>query len=153
MPNDDISHPIPDTTGYITEGQLVLNRSLFKKGIYPPFDVLALISRLMKDAIGKKNTREDHADISSQLLASYSKALEVRDLMSIIGEDGLNLEQLELLRFGEDFEKIFMNQDEFQNRDFTTTLNISWKAISRLSKNQLFRIHQKFIDKYYLEGV
>jgi V/A-type H+-transporting ATPase subunit B len=153
MPNDDISHPIPDTTGYITEGQLVLNRSLFKKGIYPPFDVLASISRLMKDAIGKKNTREDHADISSQLLASYSKALEVRDLMSIIGEDGLNLEQLELLRFGEDFEKIFMNQDEFQNRDFTTTLNISWKAISRLSKNQLFRIHQKFIDKYYLEGV
>jgi len=153
MPNDDISHPIPDTTGYITEGQLVLNRSLFKKGIYPPFDVLASISRLMKDAIGNKNTREDHADISSQLLASYSKALEVRDLMSIIGEDGLNLEQLELLRFGEDFEKNFMNQDEFQNRDFTTTLNLSWKAISRLSKNQLFRIHQKFIDKHYLEGV
>ncbi|HEY0087831.1 MAG TPA: V-type ATP synthase subunit B, partial [Candidatus Lokiarchaeia archaeon] len=107
----------------------------------------------MKDAIGKENTREDHADISSQLLASYSKALEVRDLMSIIGEDGLNSEQLELLRFGEDFEKIFINQDEFQNRDFATTLNISWKVLSRLSKSQLYRIHQRFIDKYYIGGV
>jgi V/A-type H+-transporting ATPase subunit B len=153
MPNDDISHPIPDTTGYITEGQLVLNRTLHKKGIYPPFEVLASISRLMKDAIGKENTREDHADISSQLLASYSRALEVRDLISIVGEDGLNLEQKALLKFGNDFENTFLNQGFDENRDFKTTFKLGWKVLSTLPKNNLFRIHQKFIDKYYYELV
>jgi len=153
MPNDDISHPIPDTTGYITEGQLVLNRSLFKKGIYPPFEVLASISRLMKDAIGEKTTREDHADISSQLLASYSAALEVRDLISIVGEEGLNLNQKALLKFGEVFENEFLNQQVTQNRDINETLNIAWKALSYLSRNQLFRVHQKYIDKYYVDEV
>ncbi|MFW9897964.1 MAG: V-type ATP synthase subunit B [Candidatus Thorarchaeota archaeon] len=149
MPNDDISHPIPDTTGYITEGQLVLSRNLYKKGIYPPFDVLASISRLMKDAIGKKTTREDHADISSQLLASYSSALEVRDIISIIGEDALNVEQNALLKFSNDFENIFLNQDFNEDRNFDTTLNLAWKVLSNLSESQLFRIHQIFIDKYY----
>ena len=96
MPNDDISHPIPDTTGYITEGQLVFNRILHKKGIYPPMEVLASISRLMKDAIGKKNTREDHANISSQLLTLYSKSLEARALISIVGEDSLNYKRVVL---------------------------------------------------------
>ncbi len=149
MPNDDISHPIPDTTGYITEGQLVLSRSFQKKGIYPPFEVLASISRLMKDAIGKETTREDHADISSQLLASYSSALEVRDLISIVGEDSLNLEQKALLKFGKDFEKKFLNQGFNENRDFIKTFSISWEVLSNLPKNQLFRIHQEYIDKYY----
>jgi len=153
MPNDDISHPIPDTTGYITEGQLVLNRSLFKKGIYPSFEVLASISRLMKDAIGEKTTREDHADVSSQLLASYSAALEVRDLISIVGEEGLNLNQKALLKFGEVFENKFLNQQLTQNRDINETLNIAWKALSHLSRNQLFRIHQNYIDKYYGDEV
>ncbi|MFX1408208.1 MAG: V-type ATP synthase subunit B [Promethearchaeota archaeon] len=149
MPNDDISHPIPDTTGYITEGQLVLNRNLQKKGIYPPFEVLASISRLMKDAIGKNTTREDHADISSQLLASYSSALEIRDLISVIGEDSLNLEQKALLQFGDDFEKKFLNQGFDENRDFQTTFKIAWEVLSNIPKNQLYRIHQEFINKYF----
>ena len=149
MPNDDISHPIPDTSGYITEGQLVLSRSLHKKGIYPPFEVLASISRLMKDAIGKENTREDHADVSSQLLASYSNSLEVRDLISIVGEEGLNFDQKRLLRFSLDFEQKFMNQKSNENRDFDRTLTLAWDVISNLNKNQLLRIHQYYIDKHY----
>jgi V/A-type H+-transporting ATPase subunit B len=153
MPNDDISHPIPDTSGYITEGQLVLNRNLHKKGIYPPFEVLASISRLMKDAIGEENTREDHADVSSQLLASYSSSLEVRDLISIVGEDGLNFEQKALLKFGNDFENLFLDQQVDENRDFNKTLNLAWRVLCNLEKSQLFRIKQKYIDKYYEERV
>lgn len=153
MPNDDISHPIPDTTGYITEGQLVLNRNLEKKGIYPPMEVLASISRLMKDAIGEKNTREDHADISSQLLASYSNALEVRDLISVVGEDSLNLEQKILLKFGNDFENKFLKQRFDENRDFSKTFSIAWEVLGNIPKNQLYRIHQEFIDKYYPKQV
>jgi len=150
MPNDDISHPIPDTTGYITEGQLVLNRELDKKAIYPPFEVLASISRLMKDAIGKNTTREDHSDLSSQLLASYSEALEARDLLSVVGEDGLTLDQKLLLKFGEDFEQIFLNQNPNENRSFNETFERAWKVLSNLSRNQLFRVHQEFIDRYYV---
>ncbi|TFG22400.1 MAG: V-type ATP synthase subunit B [Promethearchaeota archaeon] len=153
MPNDDISHPIPDTTGYITEGQLVLNRNLQKKGIYPPFEVLASISRLMKDAIGGRTTREDHADISSQLLASYSSSLEVRDLISVVGEDSLNMEQKALLNFGESFEKDFLNQGLEENRSFEDTFKVIWKALGNLPKNQLLRIHEKYIDRYYPELV
>jgi V/A-type H+-transporting ATPase subunit B len=149
MPNDDISHPIPDTTGYITEGQLVLSRFLHKKAVYPPFEVLASISRLMKDAIGKDKTREDHADLSSQLLSSYSNYLEVKDLISIVGEDGLNNDQRNLLMFGEDFEQKFLNQKLNENRDFDQTLTIAWDTLSNLDKNQLIRIHQDFINKYY----
>lgn len=149
MPNLDISHPIPDTTGYITEGQLVLSQNLHKKAVYPPFEVLASISRLMKDAIGKDKTREDHADVSSQLLASYSNYLEVKDLISIVGEDGLNLDQRNLLQFGENFEQKFLNQKLNENRNFNQTLEIAWDTLSNLDKNQLIRIHQKFIDKYY----
>ena len=153
MPNLDISHPIPDTTGYITEGQLVLSQDMHKKGIYPPFEVLASISRLMKDAIGKERTREDHADVSSQLLASYSNYLEVKDLISIVGEDGLNYDQQNMLKFGREFEGVFLNQKSNENRDLISTLTIAWDVISNLSKNQLIRIHQKFIDKYYKQRV
>ena len=149
MPNFDLSHPIPDTTGYITEGQLVLSQSLHKKGIYPPFEVLASISRLMKDAIGKENTREDHADVSSQLLASYSNALEVRDLISIVGEDGINFDQRRLLKFSNEFEQKFLNQKSNENRSFEETLTLAWDVLSNLNKNQLLRIHQYYIDKYY----
>jgi V/A-type H+-transporting ATPase subunit B len=153
MPNDDISHPIPDTTGYITEGQLVLSRSLHKKGIYPPFEVLASISRLMKDAIGKENTREDHADVSSQLLASYSSYLEVKDLISIVGEDGLNNNQRNLLKFGMDFEQRFLNQKLNENREIIDSLDIAWETLSNLDENQLIRIHSEFINKYYKKRV
>ena len=153
MPGEDISHPIPDTTGYITEGQLVLNRSIDKKGIYPPFEVLASISRLMKDAIGEKTTREDHADVSSQLLSSYSSALEIRDLISIVGEDGLNFNQKALLKFGEAFEMSFLNQSHTENRDIKTTLDLAWKALSHIPRHQLLRIRQEFVDKYYVGEV
>ncbi|MFX1456674.1 MAG: V-type ATP synthase subunit B [Promethearchaeota archaeon] len=153
MPNDDISHPIPDTTGYITEGQLVLSRNLHKTGIYPPFEVLASISRLMKDSIGKDTTREDHSDISSQLLASYSNSLEIRDLISIVGEDGLTLNQKFDLNFGEAFENKFLNQGIDENRDFSRTFDIAWTSLSEIPKNQLIRIHQKFLNKYYKEQV
>ncbi|MFX0038035.1 MAG: V-type ATP synthase subunit B [Promethearchaeota archaeon] len=149
MPNDDISHPIPDTTGYITEGQLVLSRGLQKKDVYPPFEVLASISRLMKDAIGKDKTREDHADVSSQLLASYSSYLEVKDLISIVGEDGLNNDQRNLLKYGVDFEQKFLNQKSTESRDFDQTLNRAWETLSHLNKDQLIRIHPKYIDKYH----
>ncbi len=149
MPNDDISHPIPDTSGYITEGQLVLSRNLHKKAIYPPFEVLASISRLMKDAIGNGKTREDHADVSSQLLAAYSNYLEVKDLISIVGEDGLNNDQRNLLLFGEDFEQKFVNQKLNETRDFNQTLTIAWETLSHLNKSQLIRIHPNFIKKYY----
>jgi len=149
MPNDDITHPIPDTSGYITDGQLVLGRDLQKKEIYPPLEILASISRLMKDAIGEKTTREDHADLSSQLIASYSKALDVRDLVSIVGEDTLDRDQTRLLEFADAFENKFLNQGTEENRDFKETFNLGWDLLSILSKSQLGRIKTKFIEKYY----
>ena len=153
MPNDDISHPIPDTTGYITEGQLVFNRNLYKKGIYPPMEVLSSISRLMKDAIGKGKTKEYHADLNSQALASYSSALEIQELVSIVGTEGLNLDQKALLKFAEAFEKKFINQEFDENRDFEETFDILWDVVSILPKNQLYRIHQKYIDQNYREDM
>ena len=149
MPNDDITHPVPDTTGYITDGQLVLSRDLHKKEIYPPLEVLASISRLMKDAIGKETTRGDHADLSSQLIASYSKALDVRDLVSIVGRDSLDRDQRRLLEFGDAFENQFLNQNFNENRSFEETFNLGWKVLSILSKSQLTRIKSKYIEKYY----
>ncbi len=151
MPSDSITHPVPDTTGYITEGQLVLNRNLNKKGIYPPIEVLASISRLMKDAIGKKTTREDHADVSSQLLSSYSDYLDVKDLISIVGEEGLNFEQKALLKFGDNFEQKFLNQQRNENRNFSQTLSIAWTILSDLQRSQLFRIHEHFMNKHYID--
>ena len=151
MKNDDISDPVPDTTGYITEGQLVLERELHKKGIYPPFDVLSSISRLMKDAIGEDTTREDHADVASQLLSLYSNSLEVRDLLSVVGEEGLSNEQRTILNFGTDFENLFLNQEPNENRDFNKTLTIAWDILSKLPRDKLVRIHDKLIEKYYRE--
>ncbi|TXT61589.1 MAG: V-type ATP synthase beta chain [Promethearchaeota archaeon] len=149
MPNDDISHPIPDTTGYITEGQLVFSRDLNKKDVYPPLQVLSSISRLMKDAIGEGKTREDHADILSQLIASYSDAQDVRDLISIIGRESLTREQKGLLDFADDFEEKFLNQSFEENRTFEETFDIAWNVLSNLSKNKLNRIKKKYIDRYY----
>ncbi|MBY9007981.1 MAG: V-type ATP synthase subunit B [Candidatus Lokiarchaeota archaeon] len=152
MPNDDITHVIPDTTGYITDGQIVLSRDLQKKEIYPPFEILASLSRLMKDAIGEDNTREDHSDVSSQLIASYSYALDARDLVSIVGEESLNAEQRSLLKFADVFEKTFLNQSIEENRSISETLDIAWKVLSYLPKNKLNRIHKKYIEKFYQRG-
>ncbi|GHU19484.1 hypothetical protein FACS1894163_12350 [Spirochaetia bacterium] len=124
MPNDDISHTIPDLSGYITEGQIVLDRELTQRGVYPPVAGLPSLSRLMKDGIGPGMTREDHKDVSSQLFAAYSKVKQVRNLASIIGEEELSEADKRYLKFGEKFEQIFLTQSEFENRDIGRTLDL-----------------------------
>ena len=148
MSNDDISHPIPDLTGYITEGQIVLDRELFQRGIYPPVAGLPSLSRLMKDGIGPGMTREDHKDVSSQLFAAYSKVKQVRNLASIIGEEELSENDKQYLKFGEKFESIFLSQDEFENRDIGRTLDLGWKVLTEIPRDELLRVKQEFIAKY-----
>ena len=149
MPNDDITHPIPDLTGYITEGQIVLSRSLEKQGIYPPINITTSLSRLMKDGIGKDSTREDHADVASQLYAAYAQYNAVKSLATIIGEEGLGSRDKDYLRFGENFERTLINQGRDENRTIEQTLSISWNALSVLQEEELTRIHPEFIKKYF----
>ncbi|KLO23792.1 V-type ATP synthase subunit B [Marinitoga sp. 1197] len=149
MPNDDITHPIPDLTGFITEGQIVLSRELHRKNIYPPINVLPSLSRLMKDGIGKGFTREDHPDVSSQLFASYSRVFEIRSLAAIIGEDDLSDIDKLYLDFGKTFENEFINQSFNEERTLEDTLNIAWKILSILPKTELTRIKKNYIEKYY----
>ena len=148
MPNDDISHPIPDLTGYITEGQIVMDRELSQKGMYPPVAGLPSLSRLMKDGIGSSMTREDHKDVSSQLFASYSKVKSVRSLAQIIGEEELSALDRQYLLFGDRFEKEFLSQGEFENRSIEETLDIGWKVLSVLPVSELYRIKPELIEKY-----
>lgn len=149
MPNDDITHPIPDLTGYITEGQIVLDRPLSLKGIYPPVSVLPSLSRLMKDGIGEGFTRKDHPDLSNQLFASYAKVQDVRSLASVIGEDELSdLDKL-YLKFGSAFEEQFINQGKTENRSIETTLNLGWQLLSILPKTELDRVDSALLDQYY----
>ena len=149
MPNDDITHPIPDLTGYITEGQIVLDRPLSLKGIYPPVSVLPSLSRLMKDGIGEGFTRKDHPDLSNQLFASYAKVQDVRSLASVIGEDELSdLDKL-YLKFGSAFEDRFINQGKTENRSIETTLNLGWQLLSILPKTELDRVDSALLDQYY----
>lgn len=148
MPNDDISHPIPDLTGYITEGQIVLDREMSQKGMYPPVAGLPSLSRLMKDGIGAEMTREDHKDVSSQLFAAYSKVKSIRNLAAIIGEEELSASDKQYLRFGEKFESDFLTQGEFENRTIEQTLDIGWKVLSILPRSELYRIKPELLDKY-----
>jgi V/A-type H+-transporting ATPase subunit B len=148
MPNDDISHPIPDLSGYITEGQIVLDRELSQRGIYPPVAGLPSLSRLMKDGIGPGMTREDHKDVSSQLFAAYSRVKQVRNLASIIGEEELSDADKRYLKFGEKFEQIFLTQGETENRDIGRTLDLGWKILTELPREDLLRVKQEFIEKY-----
>jgi V/A-type H+-transporting ATPase subunit B len=148
MPNDDISHPIPDLTGYITEGQIVLDRELSQKGLYPPVAGLPSLSRLMKDGIGEGMTREDHKDVSSQLFAAYSKVKGIRNLAAIIGEEELSPLDKQYLVFGENLEKRFLTQGEFENRTIAETLDLGWQILSLLPRNELYRIKPELIDKY-----
>jgi V/A-type H+-transporting ATPase subunit B len=148
MPNDDISHPIPDLSGYITEGQIVLDRELFQRGIYPPVAGLPSLSRLMKDGIGPGMTREDHKDVSSQLFSAYSKVKQVRNLASIIGEEELSEGDKRYLKFGEKFETRFLTQEETENRDIGQTLDIGWKVLAELPRDELLRVKQEYIEKY-----
>ena len=153
MPNDDITHPIPDLTGYITEGQIVLSRSLDKQGIYPPINIATSLSRLMKDGIGKDITREDHADVASQLYSAYAQYNAVKSLATIIGEDGLGSRDKDYLRFGERFDKNMINQGRNENRSIEQTLTIAWDTLSTLPDDELTRVHPEFIEKYYATGV
>jgi V/A-type H+-transporting ATPase subunit B len=148
MPNDDISHPIPDLSGYITEGQIVLDRELFQRGIYPPVAGLPSLSRLMKDGIGPGMTREDHKDVSSQLFAAYSRVKQVRNLASIIGEEELSDGDKRYLKFGEKFEQVFLTQGENENRDIGRTLELGWQVLTTLPQEELLRVNQEFIKKY-----
>jgi len=148
MPNDDISHPIPDLTGYITEGQIVLSRELFQKGIYPPVAGLPSLSRLMKDGIGPGMTREDHKDLSSQLFAAYSRAKSVRNLVAIIGEEELSPLDKSYLSFGDVFEKKFLSQGEMEDRTIEETLDRGWDSLSVLPRDELYRIKTELIEKY-----
>ncbi len=149
MPNDDITHPIPDLTGYITEGQIVLDRELDYKGIYPPVSVLPSLSRLMKDGIGEGATRDDHQTLANQLLATYAKVQDAKALASVIGEDELSREDKLLLGFGNEFEKRFINQSFTENRSITETLDLGWELLSALPRNMLDRVDDKTIEKHY----
>lgn len=151
MPNDDITHPIPDLTGFITEGQIVLNRELNQKGIYPPIDVLPSLSRLMKDGIGKGYTRLDHSDLSNQIFSSYSRVQDVRSLAQIIGEDDLGEVDKLYLKFGKAFEESFVAQGANENRSITETLDLGWKILSILPKSELDRLDPELIAQYYVE--
>lgn len=149
MPNDDITHPIPDLTGYITEGQIVLERELYRRGIYPPIAGLPSLSRLMKDGIGAGMTREDHAHVASQLFAAYSRVKDVRALASVIGEEELTPIDHTYLEFGDLFEREFLSQGDNENRSIETTLDIGWKVLSTLPKEELYRMSEEEINKYY----
>ena len=148
MPNDDISHPIPDLTGYITEGQIVLDREMSQKGMYPPVSGLPSLSRLMKDGIGAGMTREDHASVSSQLFASYSKVKSIRNLASIIGEEELSSLDRLYLKFGNELESKFFTQGEYEDRSIDETLDLGWKLLSILPVDELYRIKTDLIEKY-----
>ncbi|MDR0401246.1 MAG: V-type ATP synthase subunit B, partial [Treponema sp.] len=148
MPNDDISHPIPDLSGYITEGQIVLDRELFQRGVYPPVAGLPSLSRLMKDGIGPGMTREDHKDVSSQLFAAYSRVKQVRNLASIIGEEELSETDKQYLKFGERFEQLFLSQSEYEDRDINRTLDLGWTVLAEIPRDELLRVKTEYIEKY-----
>ena len=152
MPNDDITHPIPDLTGYITEGQIVLDRDLDLQGIYPPINILSSLSRLMKDGIGKGFTRDDHPDLSNQLFASYSKVQEAKSLASVIGEDELSDTDKKYLEFGRAFERYFIHQDPTEDRTIDQTLDLGWQLLSILPRSELDRMSTAMIDAHYQEG-
>ena len=149
MPNDDITHPVPDLTGYITEGQIVLDRTLDTMGIYPPVSVLPSLSRLMKDGIGAGYTREDHSTLANQLFSSYAKVQDAKSLASVIGEDELSAADKRLLKFGKDFEARFLTQSPYENRSIEETLNLGWDLLSQLPREDLDRVDDETIAKYY----
>ena len=149
MPEDDKTHPIPDLTGYITEGQIIVSRQLFRKGIYPPIDVLPSLSRLRDKGIGKGKTREDHSDLANQLFAAYARGREAVELATILGEASLTDIDRIYMKFAEEFEAKFVKQGEYENRSIDETLNIGWELLRMLPKEELKRVRDAFIEKYY----
>ncbi len=149
MPSDDISHPVPDLTGYITEGQIVLDRELVGRGIYPPIAVLPSLSRIMKDGIGEGKTRKDHARLAAQLFAAYAKVKQVKSLAAVIGEEELPPLDKQYLKFGEQFERRYLKQDEYEDRTITETLELGWDVISILPREELHRLSDADMDEHY----
>ena len=152
MPADDISHPVPDLTGYITEGQIVLDRDLFQRGVYPPIAGLPSLSRLMKDGVGKGYTREDHPTLASQLFACYAYVKRVRALADVIGEEEISTLDKQYLKFGEMFETRFLNQGEYENRSIETTLELGWDVLSMLPRDELHRVSDVLLEKHYRQN-
>jgi len=149
MPDDDITHPIPDLTGYITEGQIVLSRDMWRKGIYPPVDVFLSLSRLMKEGIGSGKTREDHRELFSQLISAYAEAQYLRELSAIVGTESLTARDRRYLEFAELFEKRFINQGEYERRGFEETLDIGWEILSVLPEEELKQISPQILRRYH----
>jgi V/A-type H+-transporting ATPase subunit B len=148
MPEDDKTHPIPDLTGYITEGQIMVSRNLHQAGIYPPIDVLPSLSRLRDKGIGEDKTREDHGGLSNQLFASYARGQEVKQLATILGESALSDTDKSYLKFSELFEEKFLAQKETENRSIEETLNIGWEILKALPKTELKRVKKEMVKKY-----
>lgn len=151
MPNDDITHPVPDLTGYITEGQIVLDRTLEGMGIYPPVGVLPSLSRLMKDGIGEGYTRADHSPLANQLFASYAKVQDARSLASVIGEEELSKTDKKYLHFGKMFENKFLTQSQTESRSIEKTLDLGWSLLGYLPREELDRLDDKLLDQFYVE--
>lgn len=149
MPGDDITHPIPDLTGYITEGQIVVNRELHRKGIYPPINVLPSLSRLMNLGIGEGHTREDHKKVSDQLYAAYAEGNDLRGLVAIVGKDALSERDQTFLEFADLFEDQFVRQGLYEDRSIEETLDLGWKLLATLPEEQLVRIDRELIQKYH----
>ena len=149
MPNDDISHPIPDLTGYITEGQIVFEREMHGRNIYPPVAGLPSLSRLMKDGIGEGMTREDHPHLASQLFAVYSYVKDVRNLASVIGEEELTPLDHQYMEFGEAFERKFVTQSVTEDRTIEQTLDLGWEVLSLLPAEELHRVTEEELERYY----
>lgn len=148
MPEDDKTHPVPDLTGYITEGQIILSRSLHRKAIAPPADVLPSLSRLKDKGIGEGKTREDHADLYNQLYAAYARGIEVQELATIMGEAALSEEDKKYMAFAGEFEKRYISQDYYENRTIFETLDLGWELLSMFENSELKRIDVKLIEKY-----
>ncbi len=149
MPSDDISHPVPDLTGYITEGQIVLDREMFQRGLYPPVAGLPSLSRLMKDGIGKGRTRDDHPHLASQLFAAYSKVKDIRSLASVIGEEELSPADKLYIKFGEVFEHKVVSQGEFENRSIEQSLELGWDALRILPRSELLRVSEQELVEHF----
>ena len=149
MPEDDKTHPIPDLTGYITEGQIILSRELYKKGINPPIDVLPSLSRLKDKGIGATKTRKDHADTMNQLFAAYARGKEAKELSAILGEAALTEVDLKFARFAEEFEKIYVSQGYTTNRSIVETLDLGWDLLRILPRNELKRIRDAYLEEFF----
>jgi len=149
MVGDDITHPVPDLTGYITEGQIVLSRDMHRQGLYPPIDVLPSLSRLMNLGIGNDKTRDDHKAVSDQLYASYAEGRDLRGLVAVVGEDAISLREQRLLKFADTFEKQFIRQKGSENRDIEETLDLSWRLLGPIPADELTRVDNKLKTKYY----